>query len=195
MQSLSNETNNIQIIGEFRGDENRIYFHFTNDMAEEHHIYTIFINENEITKDKIYLEVDNTHPDNYELNTQHYINVDDFDNNGLIDIKVVNITSPIIVTNFDEELDGEYKFIDTYHYKHDDLHTLIKYDDTVKTHWTFMYNGIEHKYISLSGDHTLSPIHHEFTSINGKEQIKTISVSSTSLNINYSTEYNDYVNS
>ena len=195
MQSLSNETDNILIIGEFRGDENRIYFHFTNDMAEEHHIYTIFVNETEITKDKIYLEVDNTNPDKYELNTEHYINVDDFDNNGLIDIKVVNITSSIIVTNFDEELDGEYKFVDIHHYKHDDLHTLIKYDDTVKTHWTFISNGIEHKYISLSADHSLSPIHNEFSSINGKEQIKTISVSSASLNINYSTEYNDYVNS
>ena len=194
MQSLSNTTDNIQIIGEFNTDENRIYFHFTNDLEEEHHIYTIFINETEITKEEIYLDIDNTHPVDFELNTRYYIIVDEFENNGLIDIKVVNVTASILVENFDEELNGEYKFIDIHHYKHDDSHTIKKYDQLVNTHWTFIHNDTQNRYISLSKLHTISPIHHNFTSINGAPQIRTLNISSMSFNLTYGNNYNDYVN-
>lgn len=194
MNSLSNNLNDIEIIGEYNKDKNRVYFHFINKSIDKNHIYTIYVNNNEITNKKIYLEDNDTNPVDYNVNIKYYINVDDFENNGIIDIKIIDITASIIVKNLDKELNGEYKFIDINYYKHDDTHILIKSKDTNKIHWTFMRNGKEHKYLSLTNDHTISPIDHNFTTINGKFNINKIKIQSTLFNINYSSDYHNYVN-
>ena len=194
MQSLSDEINNIQIDGEFNENENRIYFHFTNDKNKEDDIYTIIINNKEVSPSLIYLQSNNSNPVSYKPNIPYYINVNEIDNTGLIDIKVIDIKADLNVQGFGD-LDGIYKYIDIHQYKHDEDHKVLKVNDKKKIHWVITNKNEVTEYVSDSELHTLSPSNHIYKSIDGTIKIQNLSISSNIFKIKFGTDYDNYANS
>lgn len=194
MQSLSDEINNIQIDGEFNENENRIYFYFTNDKNKEDDIYTIIINDKEVSPSLIYLQSNNYNPESYKPNISHYINVNEIDNTGLIDIKVIDIKADLNVQGFGD-LDGIYKYIDINQYKHDEDHKVVKVNDKKKIHWAIIRKNDIIEHVSDSELHTLSPSNHIYKSIDGTTKIQNLSISSNIFKLEYGTDYDNYANS
>ena len=187
-----NQYDNIEILGYYDKDNNRIYFSFKHDTEIKDNIYSLFINTKEFyITTNVYLKENNNNPALLEPNIDYYIDRRDVYGTD-ISIEIIVVNRDITLNDFGEA-DGVYHYISSNYYKSDSNFYLHKITNNGEYFWEIINDKDVVTHIIRTEEHTTHPTYHNFNEILHKPIINNYKISNTMFNINYGTDYTNYI--
>jgi hypothetical protein len=190
IQNYSEDEDKINITGYYDHSSRKIYFSFTHITSYTTNTYTLYVNEVEVDVTKyMYLKLDDSSVHTVEENVEYYLKKDDFlINNIKIDIIVIN--RDIQLQGFGDH-NGVYTYIyDGYYKNSSGAYIHLVYHNGVP-HWELVDDTVKH--ITITSFHSNHPYGHSFEPITHEPLISSINISGGSLNIEYKSDYEKFI--
>jgi hypothetical protein len=194
IQNYNKLEDKIDLIGYYNNSSEKIYFSFTHTTHYTNNTYSLYVNETEIDISKyIYLTSDDTSPSKLNENIEYYLKKEDFNFNN-IKIDIIITSRDITLDGFGDD-DGIYYYISPNYYKNNTGKYIHMINHNGVPHWEIVNNNNTVKHITKTTDYSNHPSGHIYTKITHSSIINGFSISGGSFNINYETDYTNYINS
>jgi hypothetical protein len=191
-----NEDNIVEVYASYSSEDDNIIYSFTHETGVDNSVYALFINEIEIPYNKIYSNESKQLIDSLLPNKEYYIINSDFEFVNPLKIEIILVNAEIILSGFDD-FDGIYDYINyNYYVNIDNYYTLTKSLINNKYYWIISNENDIEQYMSETTLHSTHPAYHEHTSVSHDDNIiSTINIEGGQLKINYTSTYDQLVNS